>query len=157
MHTIFIGIGSNINPEHNLISCANALRIAFPAIQFSSVYKTAARDREDQADFLNAVCTIETEDSLEIVHETLKEIEKDLGKNPPFEKGPRTIDLDILLLQEGDTFQEYDSEQITIPHPRMHERRFVLEPLCELTEDTMWHAKRMQTEDQSCTKIELEL
>lgn len=154
MPACYIGIGSNINPIKNLQTCARALRDDFPYITFSSVYKTAARDEEHQDDFLNAVARIETDDQPEEVYETLKSIEEELGKDPPYNKGPRTIDLDILLYNYPDNRQP-TTDNLVIPHPSMQERRFVLEPLCEL--DDSWKPHLQKTLDQVCDKIDLRL
>ena len=147
----YIGIGSNINAVENMQMCARALRDDFPYITFSSVNKTAARDAVDQDDFYNAVAKIETDESPEEVHYALKSIEEDQKKNPPYEKGPRTIDLDILLYDDI----EIDTPNLTIPHPRMQERRFVLEPLCEL--DNSWKEQLQKTLDQHCETIEMHM
>ncbi len=153
MTPAFIGIGSNINAEDNMIACAKLLRTEFPSIIFSSVYRSAARDRTDQDDFLNAVAKIETEKTPEELQTTLKTIETKLGKNPPYAKGPRTIDLDILLIPNSQL--PTPNSQLIIPHPRMHERRFVLEPLCELLEGSskdQWNALLMKNLDQTCER-----
>jgi|TARA_Y100000310_G_scaffold286485_1_gene310700 2-amino-4-hydroxy-6-hydroxymethyldihydropteridine diphosphokinase len=134
-----------------MIACARMLRDDFPYITFSSVYLSAALDEESQDDFYNAVAKIETEDQPEEVHEKLKAIEEDLGKDPPYEKGPRTIDLDILLYDDI----KIDNDALAIPHPRMSDRRFVLEPLCEL--DNSWATHLQKTLDQSCKKVDLRL
>lgn len=149
MANCYIGIGSNINAEQNLSACAELLRADYPDIAFSSVYKTAARDAQDQADFLNAVARIETDEDPEDIRLTLSAIEQELGKDPPYEKGPRTIDLDVLLYDN----LKQDDPELTIPHPRMLERRFVLEPLCEL--DNTWQEALKKTMDQECKKIEI--
>lgn len=146
---MFIGIGSNIEAEKNLRACAEILRADYPNIRFSSVYETAAREAEDQDDFLNAVATFETDETPEEIRITLTTIEQDLKKNPPYDKGPRTIDLDVLLY---DDLQQHDPT-LTIPHPRMLDRRFVLEPLCEL--DSSWNASLLQTKEQDCKKTEI--
>lgn len=150
VQTIFIGIGSNINPVENLKSCAEKLRALYPNITFSSVYQSKARDEEDQEDFLNAVAKIETDNSIDELYEKLLTIEEELGKNPPYDKGPRTIDLDILLSNEQPT-----TSNIVIPHPRMTERRFVLEPLTEL--DPTWEQELKNTLDQECKKLTITL
>ena len=136
-----------------MTTCAEILEADYPGVVFSSVYRTAPRDRTDQEDFLNVVAKIETEETPEEVCITLGQIEKDLGKNPPFEKGPRTIDLDILLYDE----LRIMNQELTIPHPRMHERRFVLEPLCELNDDQKWRDALKKTLDQDCEKMDLKL
>jgi 2-amino-4-hydroxy-6-hydroxymethyldihydropteridine diphosphokinase len=160
----FIGIGSNIDAVNNMITCARALRDDFPYITFSSVYRTAARDELQQDDFLNAVVKIETDESPEEVHFALKSIEEDLKKDPPYEKGPRTIDLDILIYKNPDN-QQLTTENLIIPHPRMHDRRFVLEPLCELIDPNSidscskktWNSLLLENTDQKCEKVEMRL
>ena len=127
------------------------LRADYPGIMFSSVYQTAARDIEDQEDFLNAVAKLETDETPEEVRLTLNAIEQTLKKNPPYNKGPRTIDLDVLLYDD----LEQDNSELTIPHPRMKARRFVLEPLCEL--DSTWNEALQKTLDQACKKAEFSL
>src|SRR3989338_7615819 len=119
MTQIFLGLGSNIDPEMNLQKAAAMLREHFPSIIFSSVYRTAAREVEDQDDFLNAVAACATEKSPEEVHSILNGIEDSLGKAPPFRFGPRTIDLDLLLHGNQSQIANRKSE-LVIPHPRMH-------------------------------------
>lgn len=119
------------------------LREQFTSLIFSHVYRTAPQDITDQPEFLNAVARIETALSPEDLLTALQAIEKRLGKNPPFPKGPRTIDLDLLLY--GTCVQEGPP---TLPHPRMYERRFVLEPLCELL---------AKTHDQACDQTTISL
>ena len=161
---IFIGLGSNISPKENLRKAAAMLRSHFPAIQFSPVYKSSAREVEDQDDFLNAVAACETEKSPEEVHSILKSIEESLGKAPPYRFGPRTIDLDLLLY--GDLSQPATiNPQLVLPHPRMHERRFVLEPLYELIDaNTLhpilkqsWKELLEQSLDQECILTDISL
>jgi len=126
--SVFVALGSNIDPEHHLKVAVTMLRTAYSPIRFSSVYRTKARDVENQPDFLNAVATFESEESPEAIHKTLVTIERTLKKDPPFPKGPRTIDLDLLLYSN----EVIHTPELTVPHPSMHERRFVLEPLKEL-------------------------
>lgn len=113
---------------------------------------------EDQPDFLNAVAVIESEQAPEEIHATLKGIEKELEKNIPYSGGPRTIDLDFLLF--GDDV--IDSDVLSVPHQRMHERRFVLEPLCKLIDseqihpmfDESWKELLEKTLDQECVQTD---
>ncbi len=161
MPFVFVALGSNISPEKNLRAAATMLRTIFPDIRFSSAYRTAPRDIEDQPDFLNAVATFESEDSPEIIHEKLMQIEHTLKKNPPFRSGPRTIDLDLLLYGN----EVINTPELTIPHPRMHERRFVLEPLSELLDPTAkhplsgktWEELLQMTMGQKCEPLKLTL
>jgi len=116
---------------------------------------------KDQAPFLNAVAKIETEKSPEALFGISRNTEIALKKNTPHKYGPRTIDLDLLLY--GDHVQE--TPKLTVPHPRMHERRFVLEPLCELieTEEThpllhiSWKELFANTCEQRCKKVDISL
>ena len=134
MPRTYIALGSNIDPEDNLKAASILLREKFPDIRFSSVYRTAPLEHTKQADFLNATATFESAASPEEILLVLSHIELHLKKNPPFRFGPRTIDLDLLLY--GDTVL---SGALTIPHPRMHERRFVLEPLNDLLDPQTRH------------------
>lgn len=153
-------MGSNIEPKENLRRATQKLRGHFPAIRFSSVFRTQARDYEMQADFLNAVATFQTDDPPETILQKLQIIEQQLKKETTFRFGPRTIDLDILLY--GNDTQEGSP---TLPHPRMHERRFVLEPLCELIGPEAlhpalgktWKELLKKTMDQGCDKTSLAL
>lgn len=160
--TVFIGLGSNISAEKNLREAARLLRNEWPSIVFSSVYESAPLEVADQPSFLNAVAKIETEDEPEAVLRKLQSIESNLGKSPLFRYGPRTIDLDLLLFKNKILPSKLEWNKIVncqflaprssvrsevgalinchvVPHPKMHARRFVLEPLCELIEPTIKH------------------
>ncbi len=161
MATVCIALGSNIAPNTNLRSAAHALRAHWPDIRFSRVYRTAPMEYASQDAFLNATAILETHDTPEVIAETLRSIEAKLGKAPAFRFGPRTIDLDLLLyddlvLRDG---------ALTLPHPRMHQRRFVLEPLLELVAPTglhpvlqrTWADLLADTTDQTCEQTDLVL
>jgi 2-amino-4-hydroxy-6-hydroxymethyldihydropteridine diphosphokinase len=178
MPSVFLSLGSNIDPERNLKAAASLLRAEFPSIRFSTVVRTKAREVEAQADFLNTAATFETDRKPENVLRALQHIEIQLGKSPPFRFGPRTIDLDLLLYdnlicstahEEKTMKQEPRTKQlnttatrneIILPHPRMHERRFVLEPLSELIDrkgrhpvtGETWNELLQKTLDQECVK-----
>jgi 2-amino-4-hydroxy-6-hydroxymethyldihydropteridine diphosphokinase len=96
----------------------------------SSVYETAPQGEVlDQADFLNAAVAIETELGPEELLDLCKDVERRLGRDfSQVRHGPRVVDVDVLLLDEV----EYRSERLTLPHPEVLTRRFVLEPLVEL-------------------------
>lgn len=124
-----IALGSNIgDPKANLDLAIALLREATEVRKVSSYYSTKPVGYVDQPDFLNAVCIIETElpalDLLKMLHG----IEKVMGREREIKWGPRTIDLDII--QYGDLISQ--AEELTLPHPRAHERKFVLEPWHEL-------------------------
>lgn len=143
----FIALGSNIGPEDNLKAAATMLRERYHAIRFSSVYRSAPLHHEEQDDFLNAVARLDADLTPDEIYEFLTHIERHLKKNPPFRFGPRTIDLDLLLY--GDSVGDYSLPTthypLVVPHPRMHERRFVLEPLIELLDPTGIHPVIGQT------------
>ena len=135
MTTVFLGLGSNLGDRRrNLEAALDALR-AHPQITVSAVSAFLETDPvggpPGQGKFLNAAAKIETDLSPEALLEELKRIECALGRRPGPRWGPREVDLDILLC--GDTI--LDTEALTIPHPRMRERRFVLEPLAEIAPD----------------------
>lgn len=149
MTDIVIALGSNVDPENNVKAAVTMLRELIPQIRFSSMYRSAPLHHEDQDDFLNAVAAFETEKPLEQIFDYMTHIERKLGKNPPFKFGPRTIDLDLLLngdavMPDEETWKaSYQAKEkdgpLIIPHPRMHERRFVLEPLIEVVDPAGKH------------------
>jgi 2-amino-4-hydroxy-6-hydroxymethyldihydropteridine diphosphokinase len=96
----------------------------------SSVYETAPQGEVlDQPDFLNAAVEIETDLGPEELLELCKDVERRLGRDfGQVRHGPRVVDVDLLLLDDLD----YQSERLTLPHPEVRTRRFVLEPLAEL-------------------------
>lgn len=135
MSTVFIALGSNIDPERKLKQAVKALSTALGPLRCSAVYRTEPVGYAPQPDFLNAVCTVETTLAPEEVLSLLRSIEHSLGKDIPFRNGPRAIDMDLLLYDN----LSLASADLTLPHPRMHERRFVLEPLCELLDAHLLH------------------
>jgi len=129
-----IALGSNIgNPKENLDLALALLREATEVKAVSSYYTTKPVGYEDQPDFVNAVCIIETElPALELLN-MLHGIEKSMGRERTIKWGPRTIDLDII--QYGSMLS--NAEELTLPHPRAHERMFVLEPWAEIEPDAI--------------------
>ena len=129
-----IALGSNIgNPKENLDLALSLLREATEVKAVSSYYTTKPVGYEDQPDFVNAVCIIETElPALELLN-MLHGIEKSMGRERTIKWGPRTIDLDII--QYGSILS--NAQELTLPHPRAHERMFVLEPWAEIEPDAI--------------------
>lgn len=133
MARAFIGMGSNLGEPEELIRAALELLDAEEGIEVlkvSSLRETDPVGYEDQPRFLNGAAELETEFPPRQLLERLLEIERRLGRvrseGPRF--GPRTIDLDLLLYGE----EIVEEPGLTLPHPRLHERRFALEPLAEL-------------------------
>jgi 2-amino-4-hydroxy-6-hydroxymethyldihydropteridine diphosphokinase len=135
MHIAYIGLGANLGDREAALRRALDLLAAEPGIEVTAV--SAFRDTDpvgllDQPRFLNAAARIETGLGPDELLERLLGVERALGRTrtgPRF--GPRTIDLDLLLY--GDSTLHDPS--LTVPHPRLHERAFVLEPLAELDPD----------------------
>ena len=124
-----IALGANIgNPLENLEIALSLLRESTEVISVSSFYTTAPVGGPAQPDYLNAVCIIESELPALDLLSLLQGIEKSLGRERSEHWGPRTIDLD--LIQYGGVLSK--STELELPHPRAHERRFVLEPWLEI-------------------------
>jgi len=135
-HTAYIGLGSNLGErEQNLRLAIEMLSACGTVERQSSIYETEPVDYTDQPDFLNQVVALRTElDPLALLKCCL-EIENRLGRQRVIEKGPRTIDLDLLLYDDLIMSLDEQDLQLTVPHPRLHLRRFVLAPLCEIFPD----------------------
>jgi 2-amino-4-hydroxy-6-hydroxymethyldihydropteridine diphosphokinase len=131
---IYLSLGSNLGDrEKNLRAAFSRLSVFCRDLRLSSIYRTEPLYIGNQPDFLNAVVEATTDLApLELLHR-LHEIEADLGRDRGREirMGPRTLDLDILLY--GGLLSR--TEVLTVPHPRMKERAFVLVPLLELAPD----------------------
>ena len=142
-----IALGANIgNPKDNLDIAVALLKESTDFQSVSSYYSTAPVGGPEQPDYLNAVCIIESDlpatDLLSLLHG----IEKSMGRERNERWGPRTIDLD--LIQYGSLLSK--SEELELPHPRAHERRFVLEPWFEIEPDAilLTHGKVSQLLEQ---------
>ena len=130
MHTVYLGLGSNLGDrEHHLTAALDHLSSAgLHVARCSSLYETEPVDYTDQRWFLNMVVEVETDMfPMQLLTKLLK-IERMLGRVRTVPKGPRTIDIDILLYGRA----VIRTANLEVPHPRMGERRFVLAPLAEL-------------------------
>jgi 2-amino-4-hydroxy-6-hydroxymethyldihydropteridine diphosphokinase len=133
LNTVYLSLGSNLGDrEANLRAAIHALPAAGVKVaRVSPVYETEPVDYTAQAWFLNLVVEAETElFPLQLLARTAR-IERALKRVRTVAKGPRTIDIDILLYGSA----EVRTEKLQIPHPRMAERRFVLQPLADLSPD----------------------
>jgi 2-amino-4-hydroxy-6-hydroxymethyldihydropteridine diphosphokinase len=129
----YIGLGTNLGDrELNLRRALERLEELGP-VRASSFRATDPVGVTDQPKFLNAAAELETDLPPRELLERLLEIERGLGRDRATERrwGPRLIDLDLLLFGE----EAIDEPGLTVPHPRLADRRFVLEPLCELNKD----------------------
>jgi 2-amino-4-hydroxy-6-hydroxymethyldihydropteridine diphosphokinase len=125
----YLSLGSNVGDrEQHLREAIRRLESAGRVISISSFYETEPVEFTEQPWFLNCAIGLETSRTPEQLMASLLAIEQAMGRRRKVKKGPRTIDIDILLF--GDRM--INSRTLTIPHPAMHQRRFVLEPLAEI-------------------------
>jgi len=127
---VYLSLGSNIGDRKSHLRDAIArLETKGRIVEVSSFYETEPVEVTDQAWFLNCAVALETtEESPYQLMAAILGIEQEMGRRRILRKGPRTIDIDILLY--GDAV--INSPALTIPHPAMHRRRFVLDPLAEI-------------------------
>ncbi len=130
----YLSLGSNLgNRERNLRDAIERLNSIGAVRSRSSVYQTEPVDFTDQPMFLNCAVALETSASPDQLMAQLLEIEKLMKRQRTQKKGPRIIDIDILLCGK----QIVNTPALTIPHPAMHQRRFVLVPLVEIAPDAI--------------------
>ncbi|MGB3937149.1 MAG: 2-amino-4-hydroxy-6-hydroxymethyldihydropteridine diphosphokinase [Burkholderiales bacterium] len=131
MTLAFVGLGANLGePRRQLDTAIEALK-GLPDTAFlkvSACYRSAPLGYLEQPDFLNAVALLDTQLSAEQLLEDLQAIERRHGRVRSFAGAPRTLDLDLLLYGE----RVLCTPRLALPHPRMHERAFVLQPLLDL-------------------------
>jgi 2-amino-4-hydroxy-6-hydroxymethyldihydropteridine diphosphokinase len=130
-HKIYLSLGSNLGDRtKNLRDAIAALRESgISATRISSIYETEPVDYLDQPWFMNLSIEAETDLAPAALLQMLRKIEKQMGSKKVVAKGPRLIDMDILLYEN----EIIDTPELQVPHSRMHLRRFVLEPLAEIS------------------------
>jgi 2-amino-4-hydroxy-6-hydroxymethyldihydropteridine diphosphokinase len=127
--TVYLSLGSNLeNREANLAAAIQKLRELGEVLAVSSFYETEPVEFTDQPWFLNAAVALRTELMPKLFLSKILAIEQQMGRRRLRPKGPRTIDIDILLFGKAIV----GTPQLDVPHPAMHQRRFVLEPLAEI-------------------------
>ena len=133
MATAYLALGSNLGDREGNLRRAISLLGSddLRVVRTSSIYETAPRYLADQPWFLNMVLEVETGLDPPALLKRTRAVEDNLGRQRAIPKGPRTADVDILLV--GDTILE--TADLVVPHPGMADRRFVLEPLAELAPD----------------------
>jgi len=133
--TVYLSLGSNVGDrEANLRAAIDELPHAGVAVaKISSFYETEPVDLREQPWFLNCAVEVETHFEAIMLLRTLREIETKMGSRKLVAKGPRPIDMDILLFGS----ETIDTQELQVPHPRMHLRRFVLVPLAEIAPEVM--------------------
>ena len=133
----YLSLGSNLGDRKlHLRNALTRMDAVGKVTAVSSFYETEPVDVTDQSWFLNCAVVLETTHTPAQLMAELLQIEQQMGRRRTQKKGPRTIDIDILLFHDATTGDAItDSLHLTIPHPAMHQRRFVLEPLAEIAPD----------------------
>jgi 2-amino-4-hydroxy-6-hydroxymethyldihydropteridine diphosphokinase len=133
LKTTLLGLGSNVGDrEANLRDAVNRLQSdETRVLRRSSLYETAPQELLDQPWFLNAVLEVETSLFPLQLLARVRQIERDMGRRRATPKGPRNIDIDILFYGRA----VITTAELEVPHPRIAQRRFVLEPLAEIAPD----------------------
>lgn len=127
---VFVGLGGNLGNVQASFAVAFEALGRLPGTRVvarSSLYRTAPIDSSG-ADYLNAVAELSTTMLPDALLQALQRIEADSGRERPYRNAPRTLDLDLLLYGK----RHFDSAHLTLPHPRLHLRAFVLRPLLEI-------------------------
>src|SRR5689334_464514 len=129
-HRVYLSLGSNLGDRAaNLQKCIRLLSKFADVAKVSSFYETEPMELREQPWFLNCAVELETHVSARELLSRIQQIEAELGRSREIDKGPRTIDIDILLF-DSEVINEGD---LQIPHPAMHKRWFVLAPLAEVS------------------------
>ena len=129
MATAYIGLGSNLGDRMTTLRMAiQRLETLGRITGVSSLYETEPVGYLEQPSFLNAVVALDTAQAPADLLGALLGIERDLGRMRSFPNAPRTLDLDLLVVDN----EVLDTPELTLPHPRLHERAFVLVPLAEI-------------------------
>ena len=134
MNTAFVALGANIGDPTATVLAAFAALANLPesrVTRCSSLYRTAPVGLRNQPDFINAVAVLETTLPPESLLDALLDLEARFGRIRRDRNGPRTLDLDLLLYDDI----ELELPRLTLPHPRLHLRAFVLYPLAEIAPD----------------------
>jgi 2-amino-4-hydroxy-6-hydroxymethyldihydropteridine diphosphokinase len=128
-HLVYLSLGSNVGDREAQLQAARArLAAVGRVVAESSCYETEPVEFTQQPWFLNCALALETGKAPQELMAAILQIEVEMGRRRVQKKGPRAIDIDILLFDGAIV----DSPDLTIPHPAMHQRRFVLDPLAEI-------------------------
>ncbi len=155
----YVGLGANVGDAHSALKAAVNAMAAWPDTQVaacSGVYKTAPLDTDDGSekpaagdDYLNAVVALDTTLTAPALLTRLQQLEQQAGRERPYRNAPRTLDLDLLLYGSGTV----DSAALTVPHPRMQQRAFVLVPLAEIAPALVSPASLAAVAHQAITRV----
>jgi 2-amino-4-hydroxy-6-hydroxymethyldihydropteridine diphosphokinase len=152
---VFIALGANLGDAMQTLRQAAVALGKLPhtqVLEASSLYRTAPVDSSGP-DYLNAVLQLKTALPAPVLLQALQAIEAEAGRERPYRNAPRTLDLDILLYGSG----HIDSPHLQVPHPRMTQRAFVLEPLAEIAPGRVSPAQREAVAGQRIERLECNL
>jgi 2-amino-4-hydroxy-6-hydroxymethyldihydropteridine diphosphokinase len=150
MAVVYLGLGSNIgDKEKNIKQAVTLLKKIGMIKNFSSLYETEPVGYRDQDWFLNGVIEIDTPLKPVDLLFNLQSIEQEMGRKNDMKNGPRIIDIDILFYDD----LVMSDKGITIPHPRLHERLFVLQPMMDVNPDLI-HPKFQKTIEMLCKQVQ---
>ena len=152
VHTAWIGLGANLGDAPAALAAAVQALGALPGTQLqrcSRLYRSAPVDAGGP-DYYNAVVQLQTTLAPLALLQALQAIEQAAGRERPYRNAPRTLDLDVLLYGSA----RIDSPALTVPHPRMAQRAFVLRPLAELAPERVSTAQWQAVADQSCAPLD---
>jgi len=157
MVTAFIALGANLGDAvaaiRQAVVCLNALPLSVVK-KTSSLYKTAPLEtlpgHAPGGDYINAVLEMQTQLPAPMLLHSMQQIERAAGRERPHSNAPRTLDLDLLLYGDG----RIDSAQLTVPHPRMWQRAFVLVPLSEIAPERVGTAQLGAVKNQQIERVE---
>ncbi|MEJ5173417.1 MAG: 2-amino-4-hydroxy-6-hydroxymethyldihydropteridine diphosphokinase [Hydrogenothermaceae bacterium] len=126
---VYLGLGSNVGDKTKfLMDAVHLLGKKLNIVKTSRIYSSKPVGYTDQDIFLNMALYCRTDMEINSLLRFIKEVEKEVGRVERFRWGPREIDIDILFFNN----EVYNSESLTVPHPRLHERDFVLVPLVDI-------------------------
>lgn len=150
--TVYVALGANLGDARGALRLAMQSIAALPGVTLqrsSALYRTAPIESSGP-DYLNAVVEISTTLAPLALLAALQAIEQAAGRERPYRNAPRTLDLDILLYDD----LTLDSPALTIPHPRMNQRAFVLVPLAEIAPQRVTAAQLQAVQDQAISRLE---
>lgn len=134
MHTIYLGLGTNLgNRQSNLQKAISSMSQVMAVTAVSPIYESEPWGVPDQPPFLNMCIEASTVLNPKTLLHYLKNLETEMGRTETYKWGPRVIDIDILLYDD----QVFESSSLTIPHPHMLEREFVMVPLADIASDVV--------------------
>ncbi|MBP6888816.1 MAG: 2-amino-4-hydroxy-6-hydroxymethyldihydropteridine diphosphokinase [Candidatus Pacebacteria bacterium] len=145
MHIIYFGLGSNLgNKEENLYTAISQIDEEIGEVTAVSTFHTTKPvGYDDQPDFYNAACKAVTDLAPREVLDKVETIMRDMGRIRNIPNGPRIIDIDILLYDD----LVFEEEGLSVPHPRMLDRLFVLGPLCEIGDEVVHPVSKKKIEE----------